>query len=76
MNAQNDQPKGRSMKELHRIIAAEDARRADLLDAFAKLTEVQQVALVRYAQILAGTPWILAPLSERPQQHEAPPTAV
>jgi hypothetical protein len=53
MSAKTDQPQGRSMTELKRIIAAEDARRADLMDAWAELTEAEQFALVRYAQNLA-----------------------
>jgi hypothetical protein len=61
MNAQTDKPQGRSVRELRRqelrrIIAAEDARRADLMEAWAELTEAEQFALVRYAQDLAGTP--------------------
>jgi hypothetical protein len=52
MAAQTERPQGRSMKELHRIIAAQDARRTDLLEAFAELTDEEQFALVRYAQNL------------------------
>jgi hypothetical protein len=50
MTPNTQQPQGRSMKELRRIIAAEDARRDDLLEAFGNLTEAEQFALVRYAQ--------------------------
>jgi hypothetical protein len=52
MNAQTEQPQGRSMKELRAIIAAEDARRADLMEAWENLTEPEQFKLVRYAQSL------------------------
>jgi hypothetical protein len=48
------QVQGRSMKELRAIIAAEDARRNDLMDAWDGLTEDAQVELVLYARGLAA----------------------
>lgn len=49
---ETERPKGRSMRELRAIIAAEDARRQRLLDAWGDLPVQDQVEVITHAESL------------------------
>lgn len=54
MDTTTERPKGRSMKELRSIIAAEDGRRDQLMDAWAEMTEDEQGRVVAFAEEIAA----------------------
>ncbi len=52
MNEMQDRPAGRSIKELHRIIAASDARLDRITSVWNELTDAQQEALATDAEAM------------------------
>lgn len=55
MSSTAQRPKGRSMKELRAIIAAEDARRDRLMSAWDEMTEADQLSVVEFAEKISST---------------------